>query len=113
MGSCPTRAMSYSRIVKNADADTYYYLKNKPLFTLDRGVPSQMVLTSTLKREGSRMQVHKNILQQVLVKSGAWIWAFSPLLLPPDRAVMVVGLEARRATTVGSSIQAAAPATAT
>eukprot|EP00811_Abedinium_folium_P000347 NODE_10317_length_1360_cov_10.594485.p1 GENE.NODE_10317_length_1360_cov_10.594485~~NODE_10317_length_1360_cov_10.594485.p1 ORF type:complete len:351 (-),score=73.66 NODE_10317_length_1360_cov_10.594485:306-1235(-) len=56
---------------------------------------SQMMLTSTLQRQQHREQVCKNILQQIFVKRGAWLWVLSPLPYR-GRIVMVVGIDSYR-----------------
>eukprot|EP00811_Abedinium_folium_P028385 NODE_438_length_3049_cov_4.097878.p1 GENE.NODE_438_length_3049_cov_4.097878~~NODE_438_length_3049_cov_4.097878.p1 ORF type:complete len:976 (+),score=232.09 NODE_438_length_3049_cov_4.097878:220-2928(+) len=76
--------------------DQYYYnVKNMLSFEQARGVMSQMVRMSTLQRQTQREEVCKNILQQILVKRGAWLWVLSPLPYR-GRIIMVVGIDSHR-----------------
>eukprot|EP00434_Breviolum_minutum_P035933 symbB.v1.2.031821.t1/scaffold3737.1/size52626/1 len=60
--------------------DQYYYqLKSLLTFQWDHCCPSQLLLASTLQRETQRTQVWRSILQQILVKKGAFLWALDPL----------------------------------
>jgi len=84
--------------------DQYYYqLKDLLSFQQDAGLVSQMVLSSTLQRSQQRPQIWRNILQQMLIKMGAWLWVISPLPYR-GRSVMVVGIDACRQSKDGPSI---------
>ncbi|CAE8634410.1 unnamed protein product [Polarella glacialis] len=90
-----------------SDAPKVYYDLKQALgpFAGRAGVASQMVLTSTLSQDAARMQIARNICQQILVKCGAWLWTFSPLPYM-RRKVMVVGVDARSASVDnGQSVQ--------
>lgn len=85
--------------------DQYYYqVKNFLSFQQRHASLSQMVLASTLQRPSQRQQIWKNILQQALIKRGAWLWVISPLPYR-GRAVMVVGIDACRQSKESPSIQ--------
>lgn len=74
--------------------DQYYYqLKDLLLFKEPNTVLSQMLLSSTLQRTQQRQQIWKNILQQLLIKQGAFMWVISPLPYC-GRVHMVVGIDA-------------------
>lgn len=74
--------------------DQYYYqLKDLLFFQQSTGVLSQMMLSSTLQRTQQRQQIWKNILQQLLIKQGAFMWVISPLPYC-GRVHMVVGIDA-------------------
>jgi len=74
--------------------DQYYYLiKSFFSFQRDIGILSQVVLSRTLQLASQRAQIWKNILQQVLIKHGAWMWVISPLPYQ-GRCVMAVGIDA-------------------
>lgn len=62
-----------------------------------------MVLSSTLQRPTQRQQIWRNILQQMLIKRGAWLWVISPLPYM-GRTVMVVGIDACRQSKDSPSI---------
>ena len=66
-------------------------------------VPSQMVLSGSLRRQRQRSQIVKNILHQKLLKLGAWLWVPAPL--PDDRLVMAVGIDACRQSSDGPAVQ--------
>ncbi|CAK9089659.1 unnamed protein product [Durusdinium trenchii] len=77
--------------------DQYYYLlKNLLTFHWDHCCPSQMILSSTLQRDTQRCQVWRCILQQILVKKGAFLWVINPLPYL-GRTMMVVGLDTAKA----------------
>lgn len=86
--------------------DQYYYqLKSLLTFQWDHCCPSQLVLSSTLQRETQRMQVWRSILQQILVKKGAFLWAIDPLPYV-GRSIMVVGLDTIKAGKEAPVLQA-------
>ena len=53
--------------LKQRDKNAYYHLLDCVSFQQVVGVPSQMVLSSTLATDRSRDQIRKNILMQMLV----------------------------------------------
>lgn len=73
------------------DGTAYFSLKSLLTFsTLWGGVPTQMVKEETLRRSTQGPQILRNIIQQVLIKRGAWLWVTMPF---PD-LVMAVGIDA-------------------
>lgn len=86
--------------------DQYYYqLKTLLSFQSPLRCPTQMILGSTLQRDGQRQQVWRSILQQILVKLGAFLWVFSPLPYA-GRSIMVVGIDSTRKAKDSPVIQA-------
>lgn len=85
-------------VLPSDEADSNFYFRLKRALTLQEttGVPSQMILTSTLQQERARRNIMQNILLQVLVKRGGWLWVFRPLP-NRERIVMVAGVDARSA----------------
>lgn len=63
-----------------------------------------MLLSSTLRRSTARQQIWKNIIQQILIKNGAWLWVISPLPYA-GRTVMVVGIDACKQSKESPCIQ--------
>eukprot|EP00931_Biecheleriopsis_adriatica_P050441 TRINITY_DN29205_c0_g1_i1.p1 TRINITY_DN29205_c0_g1~~TRINITY_DN29205_c0_g1_i1.p1 ORF type:complete len:1021 (-),score=208.80 TRINITY_DN29205_c0_g1_i1:207-3269(-) len=83
----------------------YYQLKTLLTFHWGTSCPTQMVLSGTLQRETQRQQVWRSILQQILVKQGAFLWVMSPLPYS-GRSTMVVGIDTIRASKDSPAYQA-------
>ncbi|CAJ1450462.1 unnamed protein product [Effrenium voratum] len=85
--------------------DQYYYqLKSLLTFHWEPCCPTQMMMASTL-HPLSRPQVWRSLLQQILVKKGAFLWAISPLPYL-GRSMMVVGLDTVKAGKEAPVLQA-------
>lgn len=83
-------------IIPDRRRDQYYYsVKNRLSFGSATTLLSQVVLSSTLHRPNQRMQIWKNLLQQIMIKRGAWMWVISPLPYR-GRSMMVVGIDASK-----------------
>merc|ERR1712048_613717 len=73
--------------------DQYYYqIKDLLSFRRNTSLLSQIVLSSTIHRPGQRLHIWKNLLQQILVKRGGWLWVISPLPYR-GRTAMVIGID--------------------
>eukprot|EP00927_Polykrikos_kofoidii_P004716 TRINITY_DN11868_c0_g1_i5.p1 TRINITY_DN11868_c0_g1~~TRINITY_DN11868_c0_g1_i5.p1 ORF type:complete len:1029 (-),score=115.11 TRINITY_DN11868_c0_g1_i5:97-3183(-) len=85
--------------------DEYYYaVKDSLGFGSKCSILSQVVLSSTLRRDSQRQRIWKNLLQHMLMKRGGWFWVISPLPYR-GRTVMVIGFDARRPSKESPAIQ--------
>ncbi|XP_019381037.1 PREDICTED: piwi-like protein 4 isoform X1 [Gavialis gangeticus] len=73
----------------------------KKFLTLDRPVPSQCVLASTLTKPGMMMSVATKIAMQIICKLGGELWAVEI----PLKSLMVIGIDVNKdALNKGSSV---------
>ncbi|CAE8655166.1 unnamed protein product, partial [Polarella glacialis] len=105
----PANKTQFAVVVIPAQAkhrDQYYFqLKNLFSFQLESCYPTQMVMSRKIQqREGQRQQIWRSILQQMLVKCGAFLWVTSPLPFS-GRSTMVVGIDSLRKSEDSPAIQ--------
>ncbi|CAE8721019.1 unnamed protein product, partial [Polarella glacialis] len=105
----PANKTNFAVVVIPAQAkhrDQYYFqLKNLFSFQLESCYPTQMVMSRKIQqREGQRQQIWRSILQQMLVKCGAFLWVTSPLPFS-GRSTMVVGIDSLRKSKDSPAIQ--------
>eukprot|EP00929_Paragymnodinium_shiwhaense_P112628 TRINITY_DN80898_c0_g1_i1.p1 TRINITY_DN80898_c0_g1~~TRINITY_DN80898_c0_g1_i1.p1 ORF type:complete len:1042 (-),score=161.27 TRINITY_DN80898_c0_g1_i1:64-3189(-) len=82
----------------------YSLIKDQLFFRRSPSLVSQVIMSSTLRCQQSRMKIWQNILQQMLAKRGAWFWITSPLPYM-GRIVMAIGIDTRRCGQDGAIIQ--------